>query len=141
RFDERLRELRQVDREERLGEALGERLALRIERDEAAAPDRRRARPLAGAGLTDEERREILHPPPQRTGVEPRIVGEDVVPQALAKPPHRRGAAGEGVLDESVRAAELPEERDVARRLVVAEAAGAELGHELAAERDAPRLR
>ena len=123
RLDQVLRELRQVDGEEGLGEAGGEAPLRREVRDERRAPDRRRRLPLAGAGLAQQQRGEILHPVPQRRLEAAHVVREDVVPQRLAQAAHRFAAPGERAVDEIEAAPQLVVEREVARRPLLVEAA------------------
>src|SRR5205823_9173957 len=66
RLDQRLRELRQVDRDEALGEVGREPALLHDVRDELRAPDRGRGGPLSGPGFAEEKCREILHAIPER---------------------------------------------------------------------------
>ena len=117
-LDERLGELREIDRHETAREAFGEALLPRVERDESGAPDCRCRRPFAGAGLAEQQRREILHPAPQAALENADVVREDIVPKPAAKLAHARALAHESLDDEVVRAADLKEDREQAQRLV-----------------------
>jgi len=88
RLDQRLGELREVDRDEGLGEIGGEAALLGDIRNERRAPDRARHHALACAGLSEDERREILHAVPQRRLEAAHVVREDVVPERLTEPAH-----------------------------------------------------
>ena len=83
-FDQRLGKLRQVDRDEAVGEVGDEAPLGRRVGNERGPPDRGRCRSLAGAGLAEDQRGEILHPAQQRGVVAAHVVGEHVVPQRLA---------------------------------------------------------
>ncbi len=106
-LEERLRELGEIDAEKGADERLGEDAALLVVRDPAGLTDRRRGDPLPGPGLAEEEGGEVLHPAPERARVEPRVVSEDVRPEALAQAAHRRRGAGERLVDEIERSPEL----------------------------------
>src|SRR6185295_7950101 len=81
RLDEALGKLRQVDRDERAREAGGEAAGPAVEGDEARAPDGGRGRALAGPGLAQQQRGEILHPVPERAVVGAHVVSDHRVPQ------------------------------------------------------------
>jgi hypothetical protein len=90
RLDERLGVLAQVDGHKGLGEAHREALPVLVPGDVARAPDGDGGRPLAGAGLPQEDGGEVLHAIPQELVVAAQIAGEDVVPEGLAQALHRR---------------------------------------------------
>ena len=139
RLDQRLGKLRQVDGEEGVGEAGGEAPLGRQVGDERRAADGRRRLALAGAGLAEQQGGEVLHPVPQRRLVAAHVVREDVVPERLAQAAHRLAAPGERALDEVEAAPQLVEEREVARRALLVEAAAHQLADRLVAERHRQR--
>ena len=135
RLDQRFGKLRQVDRDEGVGEIGGESALPGNVRDELRAADRRRGGTLAGPGLAEQQGGEILHPVPQADFVSPHVVREDVVPQRLAQPAHRFAFAGQGALDEVEGAAQLEEEREDAQRALFRQAAVQKFGNHVVGER------
>ena len=95
RFDQHFGELRQVDGDEALSEVDGKPALHGNVGNELRASDRRRRRSLASARFTKKERREILHSIPQCRLVAAHIVGEHVIPERLAQPPHRFAFSGQ----------------------------------------------
>ena len=139
RLDQRLRELRQVDRDEALGEVGREPALLHDVRDELRAPDRGRGGPLSGPGFAEEKCREILHAIPERGLVAAHVVRDDVVPQRLAQAPHRFAFAGERALDEMERAPQLEKEREKTHRALLRKAAAHQIRDRVVAERHRER--
>jgi hypothetical protein len=118
RLDEPLGERHEVEREETLGEALREPLGLRIEGDVSGEPDGRGGGFLAGAGLAEHERREVLHAPEEVLFVAADVVGEHGVPQRLAHGTHRGALTDQPKRDRRERAAHLPGELEHAMGLL-----------------------
>src|SRR2546421_947049 len=110
RLDQRLGELRKIDRNEALGEIGCEAALVGQVRNELRASDRRRSGTFAGAGLAEEQGREVLHPVPERRVVSAHVVREHVVPQRLAQPLHRLAFSGERAVDEVESAPQLKEQ-------------------------------
>ena len=138
-LDQRLGKLRQVDRDEGVGEVGGEAAFPGSVRDELRAADRRRGGTLAGAGLAQQQGGEILHPVPEPRFVSPHVMREDVVPQRLSQTAHRFAFAGQRALDEVEGAPQLEEEREDAQRALFRQAAAQKLGDHVVGERHRER--
>jgi hypothetical protein len=126
RLDERLGELREIQRHESAGEALAERAAPLLKRDERGAPNRRSSSAFAGARFPEQQCGEILHAIPERSLIGADIVREDILPQPPAKALHRRARADQAALDEMRCAPDLEKDREEPPRFLAIEAAPAE---------------
>ena len=103
-------------------------------RDELGAADRRGGGSLASSGLTEQERREILHTVPQPSLIPAHVVGEDVIPKRFAQLAHGFAFAGQRAMDEVEGAPQLKEESENAHEALLGLVAAQELRDRLASE-------
>ena len=79
-FDQRFGKLRQVQGNERARKAFHESAPFGIKGDETRTSDGGRGRPLAAAGLSQNQGGKVFHAVPQVAVIQGQIVGENVVP-------------------------------------------------------------
>src|SRR5437588_3000616 len=89
-LDERFGKLRKIERDKPTEKALHEAAFLFIEGNVAGTANCGGGGAFAGAGLSQEQRREVLHAVPEVALVKPDLLGKYILPQVPSQFPHAR---------------------------------------------------
>src|SRR5262245_54733662 len=99
--------LRKVERDEAARKTFREAAFSLVERDEAAASNSSSSRPLARAGVAQQQGRKILHAVPKVAIVPAHVVSKHIGPKMSPQCLHRVALADQPVQDEVERTAQL----------------------------------